>query len=153
MVDDIKMAQEYINRAFASPNFAAEDLASPWQASGGNSYLLTAAVIFRSAGDTAGADRRLDELAALLDQLTNAGVETYGLHYLKAALAAMRGNADAAMVELNRAVQLGWRDAWLADHLPYFDPLRERADYRQLLAAVHAKNAATAAKLGAQLTG
>ena len=118
-----------------------------------HSYLLTLATILRAEGDAAGANRRLDELAELLDRLANSGVETYGLYYLKAALAAMRGNADAAMVELNRAAQLGWRDAWLADHLPYFDTLRERDDYRQLLAAVRAKNAATAAKLGARLTG
>ena len=153
MVDDTRMAREYADRALASPNFVAEDLASPWLASGGTSYLLTLATILRAEGDAAGANRRLDELGELLDRLTNSGVETYGLHYLKAALAAMRGNADAAMAELNRAAQLGWRDAWVADHLPYFDALRERADYRQLLAAVHAKNAATAAKLGARLTG
>jgi hypothetical protein len=115
--------------------------------------LLTLATIQRADGDAAGADKRLDELAVLLDGLTNAGVETYGLHYLKASLAAMRGNAEAAMQELNRAAQIGWRDAWLAERLPYFDSLRERPDYRELLAAVRAKNAATAAKLKERLTG
>jgi predicted Zn-dependent protease len=153
MVDDVAQAREYMNQAMASPNYMAEELSSPWLASGGTSYLLTLATIQRADGDAAGADKRLDELAVLLDGLTNAGVETYGLHYLKASLAAMRGNAEAAMQELNRAAQIGWRDAWLAERLPYFDSLRERPDYRELLAAVRAKNAATAAKLKERLTG
>jgi hypothetical protein len=55
------------------------------------------------------------------------------------------------MSALRRAVELGWTDVWLADHQPYFDSLRSRADFRELLAAVSKRNAATAASLHARL--
>jgi hypothetical protein len=69
------------------------------------------------------------------------------LYLLKAQLAAMRGQADAAMAALQRAVSLGWSDAWLAERQVYFESLRSRGDFRELLAAVNARNVATAAKL------
>ena len=60
----------------------------------------------------------------------------------------MRGRGDEAMVELRRAVQMGWRAAWLAERQPYLQLLRSRSDYRELLAAVNARNAETAANFG-----
>ena len=95
--------------------------------------------------------RRLDELGALLDRVVAAGVQTHGLYALKAEYAAMRGRADEAMAELQRAVQMGWRAAWLSEHQPYHQSLRSRADYRELLAAVNARNAETAATLRPRL--
>ena len=57
------------------------------------------------------------------------------------------------MQALRRAAELGWSEAWLTDHERYFESLRSRADYQELLAAVRAKNAATAAKLKPRLSG
>lgn len=151
MVNDARTAQEYVTRALASPHLAAEDLASPWQASGGHSYLLIIAAASRGNGDEAGATRRLDELGVLLTRMDAAGVQTHGLHGLKAEYAAMRGNADEAMAELRLAVQMGWRAAWLAEKQPYFQSLRARTDFRDLIAAVNARNAETAAKLKSRL--
>ena len=151
MVNDARLADEYVKRALASPNLATEDLASPWQASGGHSYLLIIAATLRANGDEAGANKRLEELGALLDRLVAAGVQTHGLYGLKAEYAAMSGRADEAMVELQRAVQMGWRAAWHAEKQPYFQSLRTRADYRELIAGVSARNAATAATLRPRL--
>jgi len=105
----------------------------------------------QARGDTAGAGKRLDELATLVDRLVANGMQTYGLYDVKAQLAAMRGQPDAAMAELRRAVQLGWSEVWLAEHQPYFDSLRDRADFRELLAAARARNAATAASIRSRL--
>lgn len=153
MVGDAKAARELVDRALASPRLIPEDLASPWQAREGWSYLLVTAAALRATGDAEGANRRLEELAALIDRVSSAGVRTYGLQALGAQVAAMRGKGDEAMRALNAAVERGWTEAWLADHQPYFESLRGRKDYQELLAAVRARNASTAAALKRRLSG
>ena len=61
IVGDHDVARDLVNRALASPQLAPEDLASPWQAKAGWSYLLITAAALRATGDTAQADRRLEE--------------------------------------------------------------------------------------------
>jgi TolB-like protein/DNA-binding winged helix-turn-helix (wHTH) protein/tetratricopeptide (TPR) repeat protein len=147
MVRNTELANRYVERALASPILRPEDLGSPFQIAYGRSYLLITAAALRARGDTVGAAKRLDELAALIDRQIGNGMQTYGLYDIKAQLAAMRGQPDAAVSELRRALQLGWSDVWLAEHQPYYEALRDRADYRELLAAARAKNAATAASI------
>jgi len=148
---DPGLANELVSRALASPMLLEEDLASPWNASVGSSYLLVIAAALRASGDSAGADRRLQELNALLDRMANAGVRTHGAFYARAQVAAMRGMPDQAMVALQQAAQMGWREAWAAEHQPYLATLRDRSDFRELLAAVNARNADTATKLRPKL--
>jgi tetratricopeptide (TPR) repeat protein len=150
---DPELANELIDVALKSPTLVEEDLASPWQASSGYSDLLVIASALRAKGDMAGADRRLQQLQTLLDRMTDSGVRTYGLLQLRAQLEEMKSRPDQAMSALQQAVQLGWRDAWAAEHLPYLATLRARADFRQLLATVNARNAVTAAKVKGRLTG
>jgi TolB-like protein/DNA-binding winged helix-turn-helix (wHTH) protein/tetratricopeptide (TPR) repeat protein len=152
MVADARRAHAYVERALGSKSLQPEELASPWLARTGMSYLLICAATLQVSGDAAAADRRLRELEALLQKMSAAGVQTYGLYELRAKHAAMRGQGDDAMVELRRAVDLGWTSVWEAEHEPYFDSLRGREDFTALLAAVRARNAATAAKLGPRLT-
>jgi len=151
MVRNVDLAQRYVERALASPMLRPEDLNSPFQVAYGRSYLLIMAESLREHGDTAGAGKRLDELAVLTDRLLANGMQTYGLYEVRAQLAAMRGQPDTAITELRRAVQIGWGDVWLAEHQPYFDSLRDRQDFRELLAAARAKNAATAASIRSRL--
>ena len=151
MVRNAPLANQFILRAQASPTLKPEDLVSGWQAMHGWSYLVIRAAAFQAAGDSKGAARDFDALDKLLAGLVDAGVQTRGLYDLQAQLAALRGQPDSAMAALRRAVALGWSDVWLAEHLPYFDSLRERSDYRDLLAAVRARNAATAASLKTRL--
>jgi TolB-like protein/DNA-binding winged helix-turn-helix (wHTH) protein/Tfp pilus assembly protein PilF len=153
MVGDAKAARAQVDRALASARLNPEDLASPWQARDGWSYLLVTAAALRATGDEEGANRRLEELAALVDRVSSAGVRTYGLQALSAQVSAMRGKGDEAMRALKTAVERGWTDAWLADHQPFFESLRGRQDYQELLAAVRAKNASTAASLKSRLSG
>jgi len=150
---DESLAGGFMDRALASPSLVAEDLASPWQASGGYSDLLVLAAVMRARGDDEAANARLAELAALLDRMVESGVQTHGLYFVRAGLDSMRGQADSAMASLQRAKQIGWRDAWLAERQPFLDPLRGRQDFLGLLAAVHAQNADTAAKLKHRLLG
>ena len=147
VVGTYTQARACIERAMASPQFNSEDLASPWRARAGKSYLLISAVTLRAAGETAAADRRLAQLETLLAQMFDSGVRTAGMYYLKAQLAAMRGRGDDAIAALTRAIDLGWSAAWGAEREPAFAELRNRDDFRALLAAVRARNASTAAKL------
>jgi TolB-like protein/DNA-binding winged helix-turn-helix (wHTH) protein/tetratricopeptide (TPR) repeat protein len=144
-------ATKCIERAMASAHFTNEDLESPWFARTGRSYLLVSAMALRANGEEAAADRRLGQLETLLTHMTDSGVRTAGVYELKAQLAAMRGRGDDAIAALKRAVDLGWSGAWLAEHEPYFASLRNREDFRSLLAAVRARNASTAAKLEQRL--
>lgn len=151
MAGDARLANELIARAEASPLLELADVESGWQAMHGTSFLLVRAAALQAAGNSDGASRALNELAKLLQKLVDAGVQTRGLYELQAELAAMRGQPDAAMSALRRAVELGWTDVWLAEHQPYFESLRSRADFRELLAAVSKRNTATAASLQARL--
>jgi len=152
LAEDVRQARVYVDRALASPALLPEDLSSPFAARVGFSYLPMVATVLRGTGDEAGARKQLDELAKVLDQLTAAGVDTYGLHALKAQLSALRGKSDEAMNSLRRAASLGWADAWLAERQPYFQSLRSRVDFRELLATVRARNAVTAARLAPRLS-
>ena len=149
---DTALANEFVARAQASPALASADVASGWQAMYGTSFLLVRATALQSGGDSKGAGRDLDSLGKLLAQLADAGVQTRGLFELQAQLAAVRGQPELAMSALRRAVQLGWSDVWLAERQPYFDSLRDRADFRELLATVRARNGATAASLKTRLS-
>ncbi len=149
-VGDNRQAGIFIDRAMASRKFTSEDLESPWLARTGRSFLMISALVLRANGEAAAADQRLAQLEKLLARMEGSGVRTAGLFELKAQLAALHGRGDDAVIALRRAVDLGWSAAWLAEHEPYFASLRGRDDFRTLLAAVHARNAGTAAKLREQ---
>ncbi len=147
MVNDAARARAYTDRALASDQLKSEDLASPWSARSGRSYLLILAATLRASGEAEAADRRLGQLEALLERLHDDGMRTAGLYELKAQAAAMRGRGDEAVASLSRAAELGWTNVWLAEHEPYFASLREREDFRDFIAAARARNASAAAKL------
>jgi TolB-like protein/DNA-binding winged helix-turn-helix (wHTH) protein/tetratricopeptide (TPR) repeat protein len=151
MVGDYAAARACVDRATGSPDFNSADLESPWLARTGRSYLLISAVALRAGGEMAAADRQLAQLETLLSRMAASGVRTEGLYELRAQLAAVRGRGDDAMAALRQAVDLGWTSVWLAEHEPYFASLRNRQDFRELLATVRMKNARTAAKLKEQM--
>jgi transcriptional activator of cad operon len=144
---DVRAAKKYVDRALASPDLKPDDLASPWRARDGYSYLLIAAAARQANGSGADGAEQLNQLDALLNRLIAAGMNRHGVFELQAASAALRGNGNAAMVALQRAAQLGWRAVWLAEHEPYFALLRGRPDFRALLDRVRAENDADSTRL------
>jgi transcriptional activator of cad operon len=147
MAGDAPAARALTDRALKSPELKANDLASPWLARTGHSYLLIAAAAEQATGDSQAATLKLAQLSTLLDRLTAAGMRRYGIYELQAQIAAQRGDTGAAMVALQHAADLGWRHVWLAEHEPYFAPLRSRADYRSLLEHIRRENAEEGAKI------
>jgi transcriptional activator of cad operon len=148
---DARTARIFTDRALASTNLNADDLASPWFARTGYSYLLIAAAARQATGDAAGANEELTQLDALLERLLAAGMNRYGVFVLKAESAALRGDGNAAMLELQRAAKIGWRDVWLAEHEPYFAQLSGRSDFRAFLDRIRNENDAESKSLESTL--
>ena len=147
MAGDAPGARAFTDRALKSPDLKPNDLAKPWYARTGQSYLLIAAAAEQATGDPKAAMLKLAQLSTLLDRLTTAGMRRYGIYELQAEIAAQRGDPEAAMVALQHAADQGWRWVWHAEHEPYFDSLRSRADFRGLLDHIRRKNAEDSAKI------
>lgn len=148
---DTRAAKKYVDRALASPDLKPDGLANPWLARVGYSYLLIAATARQATGDAAGSNEALNQLDALLNRLIAAGMSRHGVFALQAYAAALRGDANAAMVALQRAAGLGWRDVWMAEHEPYFEQLRGRSDFRALTNRIRAENDAESKRLDSRL--
>jgi transcriptional activator of cad operon len=146
-VGDFAEARRYVELAMASRKFTSDALENPWLARTGRSFLMVSSVVLRANGENAAADQKLTQLEKLLARMEDAGVRTAGLYELKSQLAAAQGRGDDAVAALKRAADLGWSAAWLAEHEPYFASVRNREDFRALIAAANARNASTAAKL------
>jgi hypothetical protein len=142
LIGDSATAEANMERALKAPDFAPAAVASPWAAAHwGHSDELTMALIDLHSGNTPSATRHLDAVAATLDQLVRSGEKLYGVDELRAAVLALRGDADGAMRSLVRAADLGWRRSWWAEREPDLAALRERSDFRALMARVSDSNA------------
>jgi hypothetical protein len=80
--------------------------------------------------------QHLQGISDLLERLVLAGEERHGIYVLKAEVLALKGDADGAMKALNRATNLGWRGSWWVQREPYLVSLRDRGDFRALIARV-----------------
>jgi TolB-like protein/DNA-binding winged helix-turn-helix (wHTH) protein/Tfp pilus assembly protein PilF len=133
LIGDWRGARAQVDQALRAADLDARTLNSPWLARTGFSYQLIAAEAELETGDRAAAESRLIQIATLIDRLLRGGVQTQGIYELKAQVAALRGDPSAAMLALNRAVALGWHNVVTAEHEPYFNSLRSRADYQALI--------------------
>jgi TolB-like protein/DNA-binding winged helix-turn-helix (wHTH) protein len=142
LVGDSAEARGLVERARQAADFVPEALQSPWDlARWGHSDDLTIALVELRGGDRASAYRRLDTLAATLDQLARNGEQRYGVDELRATVLAQRGEADGAMKSLARAAEKGWRRAWWAAREPDVAALWARGDFRDLVTRVGSSNA------------
>src|SRR5207344_864245 len=104
---DVAAARRLVERALAQRDYAVQvERDAAWEARGGYSYALTIAYILLKTGDTTAAETRLGQLSALLQQMIQDGVTRYGVYQLQAQVAALRGDADAAMRLLAHAADL-----------------------------------------------
>jgi transcriptional activator of cad operon len=140
LLGEAAQARQLMSRAMQAPDFDAARFNGPWVARWGQSDQLILASAELQSGDSAGAARHLQEIADLLERLIVAGEERNGIYALRAEILAMRGDAQGAMRDLNRAAELGWRYSWWAQHEPYFTALRPRTDFRALIARIDSIN-------------
>jgi tetratricopeptide (TPR) repeat protein len=141
LTGDAGAAREYVRRALASSKMPPEKLANPWDARNGRSYLILAAAAERATGDEKLAEQHLAAAQEIIDGAVKGGMRRHDIYLMRAEIAALRGDANAAMQSLTTAAELGWRYVWLAKHLPYFQSIRERPDFKALVARIEARNA------------
>jgi TolB-like protein/DNA-binding winged helix-turn-helix (wHTH) protein/Tfp pilus assembly protein PilF len=149
LTGDTAAARGFAVRALARSK--PEQLASPWDARNGRSSLIIAAAAERASGDAKLAEQHLAAAQALVERLILSGMRRHDTYILQAEIAAMRGDGDGAMRALTTAAELGWRYVWLAQHLPYLESLRGRADFKALIAGIEARNARDGAAILALL--
>jgi TolB-like protein/DNA-binding winged helix-turn-helix (wHTH) protein/Tfp pilus assembly protein PilF len=144
---DLSLARQLAGRVQSLPQPTDDYLRGAWSAREGRSFLLTSALLLADSGDKAGAERELASLSKLLDKIAAAGVERYGVHQLRADVAVVRGDVNGALRELQRAAELGWRDAWTIQIAPYYAEARKQPEFAAFLSAIAASNASAANEL------
>lgn len=107
----------------------------------------TAGLVERGRGDPDAAARFESAASGHFANVEENGHVWHGLHYLRAGLQAQAGDAAVALASLERAVELGWRRAWLMRVDPALKPLRDEARFKDLLARTDALNAASRERL------
>jgi len=147
LLHDSVPARQLMARAMQAPDFDAARLNSAWFARWGLSDQLILAAAELEAGESTAATQHLQQIAALLDRLTAAGEERFGIYALRAQVLALSGNSAGAMQALNRAFDLGWRSSWWAQHEPYLASLWTRGDFRALMVRVENSNRRMRAEL------
>lgn len=78
--------------------------------------------------------RVLTEYEAFLDQAEASGLRCWGAHYQRAAMAALRDDRAGTLRHLERAAELGWRQAWWARIDPALASVRDGQDFDMNLA-------------------
>jgi TolB-like protein/DNA-binding winged helix-turn-helix (wHTH) protein/tetratricopeptide (TPR) repeat protein len=144
LLKDASEAKNLIARALMAPDRPPGYADAPWYARGagpeGNSYRLDLAAAEIMLGEHAAAQRDLDAVLAMLNNMIASGVERYGTYELRAKVYALEGRGDDALRDLGKAANLGWRRSWWAANEPYFASLQSRSDFQALLAQVSRSN-------------
>ncbi len=137
---NVAEARKALRMIFELPGFNERDL-KPVQVLNGYSPAVIWAGVLLATGERDRALSMLADLDAMLDRLERNGWANHGLHSLRAESQALRGQGDAAMQSLQRAVARGWRMVWRAQTEPYLASLWDRDDFKILMKDVEARNA------------
>jgi tetratricopeptide (TPR) repeat protein len=141
-----RLRDEALAGAFAERDLYPDVYAVRWGVCG----ICALGLLERTRGDAAGAERYLNQVAGLLDELERNGHRWHGLEYLRATLQAQRGREAAALASLERAYRMGWRRAWLMRAEPAFAAMRDDKGFQALLVRIDAANAQARGILSAQ---
>jgi tetratricopeptide (TPR) repeat protein len=143
---DLMRARAVLKDLIDAPGFDTADLYRTDAIRSGFSPAIVAGGALLAVGERERAMKILDGLESQLDRLEANGWTTYGIDSLRAESRALQGDGDGAMRSLRRAVDRGWRGAWLAREEPYLASLRGRQDFQDLLRDVEARNASMRAR-------
>jgi transcriptional activator of cad operon len=149
LLGDALAAKELLQKAPTAVDWSRAALDDPWYLREGESYGLVLALAQINTGDRPAGEQQLATLLRTVDKLKQAGVERYGVYTLRAAVLALRGDSNGAMVALGRAAELGWRGALQAESDPALSSLQSRADFRELLERLRQQNERLRANLSA----
>jgi tetratricopeptide (TPR) repeat protein len=137
---DLSLARRLAEKAQSAPDHETLGLSERVWIKLGSSPALTLAAIEQHTGHSQDARRRLSTLVELLDAMERNGYTSWGIHSVRAEALALLGDHERAISELDRAADLGWRSTWSALHDPYFEALRSRKEFRDVIARVERMN-------------
>jgi transcriptional activator of cad operon len=135
LAGDAQTARQRLDEAMAR-GVEGNTLNSAWSARTGFSFQIVAAATELATGGESSARVRLQQIEQMIVRARAAGMQRAGLYELEAQTAALSGKHDKAMLALEAAARLGWRDTWRARHEPYFLSLSDRKDYTALIGRV-----------------
>jgi tetratricopeptide (TPR) repeat protein len=92
------------------------------------------ATYLRGANHVDRADRALLDLEKFLDRAERSGFKHWGATYVRAGIAAQRGELEIALQLLEQARALGWRRPWWSQRDPALAPLRTHPGFAEVLA-------------------
>jgi TolB-like protein/DNA-binding winged helix-turn-helix (wHTH) protein/Flp pilus assembly protein TadD len=133
LAGDIHTAAALVERAHVSQDGPSALSEGVWETRWGRSQFMTLALVSRANGDDAAAERYLKALEQWLDRVENQGHVWHGADYLRASIAAMRGQNTQALRSLERAIERGWRRPWWMRVDPALRGLRGEPHFVQLL--------------------
>lgn len=133
---DAGAAGEALAQARHSATWQTASLVDPDYVRLGYAAGIIVAGVETAVGNRASASQALDALDDMLARFEAGGATVSGLYALRAQSLALRGEPAAAMESLRRAVERGWRGSRAARTDPLLATLRERDDFRQLMAHV-----------------
>jgi TolB-like protein/DNA-binding winged helix-turn-helix (wHTH) protein len=136
MMHDAEEAERLIHLANGAADAVLTALLNSGNLRWGFSHEVTLAAAESAGGRQQAATQRMQALLRQLDQLEANGVASWGLYSLRADALAIIGNQDAAVIALQRAVELGWRRTYYVRRALHFEPMLGRADLRRVLDAV-----------------
>jgi transcriptional activator of cad operon len=144
-------AKKLISRALAAPDLIPGFADDPYwlrgQLATSPSYRIDLAVADLALGDRVSAEHELNIVLEALNKMIAAGVERNATFELRAKVYALENRGDDAMKDLSKAAKLGWRRAWWAMHEPYFESLRPRKDFQDLIGETNRSNNALVEKI------
>ncbi len=91
---------------------------------------------YQQVGDYVKANNQLDHAESRLQELRQMGFKHHYFSYFKASIAAMRGETELALIELDKAIQEGWTDVWLARVDPTLDNIRGDLQFQAIMASL-----------------
>ena len=106
------------------------------------SYAIDAVLLLQYLGEDEAADRLVDEALAYYDRINPNRVRGYDLAIADVELLALGGQADLAIQRLREAVESGWLVGW--NYYVFgrnLDSIRERPEFRQLVARLEERSA------------
>ena len=141
-------ARRMVHHVEGNPMFSHQTLYDVWRVRWARPELIMLALA-RSRSDPAKSVQYARDLEQYLDRLEANGQVWHGIHYLRCDLHALRGDEAAALVSLDKAVELGWRSSWWARIDPALALLRNSGHFVQTLQRVDQSNARLRAQLEA----
>jgi hypothetical protein len=150
MAADLPRADQWLKSVRSELDSTGQNLHPGWYfLRWGTCELCGLTVLERQFGDQARAQQHEKLLLEMFSTLEANGNRVHAHDYFLATLDVSRGEHDAGLAKLERAVDRGWRRAWLIRIDPALAGVRDTPRFRTLLEKIDSANAKTRDQMAA----